>query len=56
LLRLVLDAVGEERDVWLDAADVIQRDAYTTEETVGGRRYRVALPMLEAAINADVTT
>ena len=55
-LRLVLDGAGTERDAWLDAADAIKRDDFTSEETVGGRRYRVALPLLESAINADVET
>lgn len=40
---------GDETGCVLAGGDAIQRDAYTTLEAHGGRRYRVTLPLVEAA-------
>lgn len=56
-IRLALGPTADEiHQCVLDAAGDIQRDAFTTEETVGGRRYRVALPLIQASTYTGVTT
>ena len=56
-IRLVLGtATSDVHQCVLDAAQNIQRDAFTTEETVGGRRYRVALPLIQASTYTGVDT
>ncbi len=56
-IRLVLGtATSDVHQCVLDAAQDIQRDAFTSEETVGGRRYRVALPLIQASTYTGVDT
>jgi hypothetical protein len=56
-IRLALVSTADEtHQCVLDAAQDIQRDAFTSEETVGGRRYRVALPLIQASTYTGVDT
>lgn len=54
-VRLLVSA-SEAVDCVLDADGAIQRDEYTREESVGGRRYRVVLPLIVASSYSGVTT
>lgn len=54
-VRLML-AENNARDCVLDTDGTITRSDYTTEETVGGRRYRVSLPLVQASVYGGVAT
>ena len=55
LLRLVL-AGNDQRDCYLVDEGELRRDAFTREETVGGRRYAVTLGMIQAEVYEGVET